>query len=520
MDFPYLQFTVVHKDGDRHVPVINTNQQFRAVYQEAKKQINKVNATPQLFVHAGQVVQLSIEEGQPSLIPVTRDQMRIILCADADWIAVTDKGASISQPSGALLGALLSTGEDYLPPLEGVYTHPVYTDDWTLIDTPGYHENAKVYLQNNSHSFDIAMPVNQARDILLEAIEDFPFADEASRAHALALMVLPFIRPALGMNPTPLHMVYSPTPGTGKGKLVDLVATIATGTPTRPTLLSRSSEENRKKFTALLNQGQSIIHLDNIPPERVLNDPALASVMTTTQPIDRSLGHSKMRKLTNMAVWVATGNNLQYTMELARRTVTIRLDAHCEAPWLRNDFRYPDLLGWAKTQQAQLASAALSLIQHWINEGQPKAEHTLLGSFETWSTTLGGILHAASVPGFLENLEDIYTQADTETEDWKILCTHWWNQYGTQAITTTMVCNLCHEHQLLEEVIGFGNARSQVSKLGRALRQHENRVFNGLKLNQEEGVQRSAARYTLCRVAAPAVVETSPTDNKEKVYQG
>jgi hypothetical protein len=42
-----------------------------------------------------------------------------------------------------------------------------------------------------------------------------------------------------------------------------------------------------------------------------------------------------------------------------------------------------------------------------------------LGSFETWSQTLGGILHVAGVPGFLGNLDDVMEASDSEGGSWR-----------------------------------------------------------------------------------------------------
>jgi len=57
--------------------------------------------------------------------------------------------------------------------------------------------------------------------LLDELLIDFPFADEASRANALALLLLPYVRPLI-VGPTPLHLITAPTQGTGKDLLAQL----------------------------------------------------------------------------------------------------------------------------------------------------------------------------------------------------------------------------------------------------------------------------------------------------------
>jgi putative DNA primase/helicase len=39
-----------------------------------------------------------------------------------------------------------------------------------------------------------------------------------------------------------------------------------------------------------------------------------------------------------------------------------------------------------------------------------------LGSFESWAGVLGGILHVAGIPGFLDNAAEFYKRSDAEGE--------------------------------------------------------------------------------------------------------
>ena len=44
----------------------------------------------------------------------------------------------------------------------------------------------------------------------------------------------------------------------------------------------------------------------------------------------------------------ATGNNPEFSKEMARRLLRIRLDAHLERPRQRAEFRHPDLNTWVR----------------------------------------------------------------------------------------------------------------------------------------------------------------------------
>jgi putative DNA primase/helicase len=65
--------------------------------------------------------------------------------------------------------------------------------------------------------------------LLDDLFGEFPFVGDAERAHVLALVLLPFVRPMIS-GPTPLHMVEKPAPGTGAGLMIDAISIIATGT--------------------------------------------------------------------------------------------------------------------------------------------------------------------------------------------------------------------------------------------------------------------------------------------------
>jgi hypothetical protein len=103
-----------------------------------------------------------------------------------------------------------------------------------------------------------------------------------------------------------------------------------------------------------------------------------------------------------------TANNPTLSLELMRRTVRVRLDPATERAWQRrNDWRHPNLLGWAREHRVELIQAALTLTLGWIDAGRP-SDTPRLGMFESWSEVMGGILLVADVPGFLENLDDTY----------------------------------------------------------------------------------------------------------------
>ena len=358
-------------------------------------------------------------DGRPVPRPMTEDRLRHVLAQLVNWRKRAPNGDLVpAYPPPVLLKNVLATPDPALPVLAGIVTAPVFGSDGTLITEPGYHPATRL-LYEPAHGF--ALPpvpddptpqqIAAARSLLLdELLGEFPFVGEAERAHALALLLLPFVRPMIS-GPTPLHMVEKPAPGTGATLMVDAISIVATGTSASVMVEGRDEDEWRKRLTAKLREIPSILLIDNL--RRQLDASSVAAALTAPYWEDRVLGKSEMIRFPIRCVWIATGNNPQFSNEIARRMVRIRLDPHEDQPWLREGFRHPNLLAWVWQNRARLVAACLTLGRAWIAAGMPRHQKTI-GSFEGWAQVMGGILEVAGVPGFLGNLKEMYERADAE----------------------------------------------------------------------------------------------------------
>ena len=113
------------------------------------------------------------------------------------------------------------------------------------------------------------------------------------------------------------------------------------------------------------------------------------------------------------------GNNIQVGGDIPRRCYWIRMDAKTSRPFMRTGFKIADLKAWTLEHRGELLAALLTLARGWYAAGRPAPKLTPLGSYETWSTTVGGILEHAGVQGFLENAETLYAEADAESTQWE-----------------------------------------------------------------------------------------------------
>lgn len=252
--------------------------------------------------------------------------------------------------------------------LAGIVNTPIFGRNGTLLTKPGYHPDARLlYVPGSGFSVpEIAESPTEteivaARELLCEELfGDFPFTGAAERAHVVALLLLGFLRGMI-IGPTPLHLIEKPTPGTGATLMVDAISTILTGEGASVMTEGRDDEEWRKRVTAKLRQIPSMVLIDNL--RHKLDSSAMAAVLTAPFWEDRILGVSEMTRLPIRCLWIATGNNPEFSNEMARRIVRIRLDANVEQPWHRSGFRHPDLMIWVRANRARLVSACLTLCQ-------------------------------------------------------------------------------------------------------------------------------------------------------------
>ena len=440
------------------------------------------NRTPWLFRYAGLPTWVvPDDEGRPVAAALNEDRLRHMLARLAVWVRENAKGEVVSAPPPvAVVKSVLATPDPGLPVLMGIVNTPVFGRNGKLLTSPGYHPDARLLYQP-APGFAVpsiperptAAQIAEARSLICEdLLGDFPFVSPSEMAHAVALLLLGFVRSMID-GPTPLHLIEKPTPGTGATLMVDSIATILTGAGASVMTEGRDDEEWRKRVTAKLRQVPSILLIDNL--RNKLDSSAVAAALTAPFWEDRILGASEMARLPIRCVWIATGNNPEFSNEMARRLVRIRLDAHVERPWQRGSFRHPDLMTWVRANRARLVAACLTLCQAWIAAGRPRGQRTI-GSYENWAGTIGGILDTAGIDGFLGNLEEMMAASDAEGGAWGVFVNGWWARYGTAEVKAADLYEIA---LACEPPIPLAGASEHARRIrfGKALGKMRDRVF-------------------------------------------
>jgi len=475
------------------------------------------NRTPWLFRYAGLPTWVvPDDEGRPVAAALNEDRLRHMLARLAVWVRENAKGEVVSAPPPvAVVKSVLATPDPGLPVLMGIVNTPVFGRNGKLLTSPGYHPDARLLYQPAPGFTVPAIPerptaaqIADARALICEdLLGDFPFVLPSEMAHAVALLLLGFVRSMID-GPTPLHLIEKPTPGTGATLMVDSIATILTGSGASVMTEGRDDEEWRKRVTAKLRQVPSILLIDNL--RNKLDSSAVAAALTAPFWEDRILGASEMARLPIRCVWIATGNNPEFSNEMARRLVRIRLDAHVERPWQRGSFRHPDLMTWVRANRARLVAACLTLCQAWIAVGRPRGPKTI-GSYENWAGVIGGILETAGIDGFLGNLDEMMSASDSEGMAWSAFIAAWWDRFGTAEVGTS---DLFETAILCDPPLRLSGASEQARRtsLGSSIKRMRDRVFQigdvSLRLGDSRRLQ-GALKWQLQLAGRPVVSGTT-----------
>jgi hypothetical protein len=270
-----------------------------------------------------------------------------------------------------------------------------------------------------------------AAEALRGVLQDFPFVGTGFAAALAALLSL-VCRFAIQGN-VPLFPVRSTVRGSGKGLLIDALSIIGTGRPAPHWPQSDNDEEDRKRLVTVGLAGDACIHIDNV--KYPLGSPALDLALTTASITDRLLGgNEKVEAPLNM-VWFASGNNMQFQGDTARRVVPIDLDPQMEKPEERTGFAYPRLLEHVTLARPALVHAALTIVQAYSQAGTPTQGLSTYGSFQEWSDLVRSAVVWAIGADPCEGRKDLEAQSDPAYGRLATLLEAWPACYGNTSVS-------------------------------------------------------------------------------------
>jgi hypothetical protein len=348
---------------DDGLPEVVLTLNFGRCVDEVVKHIGALGWTPttstpryehlKLYQRAGSLVEVVVED-QPAVIagritapsgvarirPLPLAQMPIRILSAVCLIREVEKNgiveiAKVSPPKWLVDGVFTSGHLTPIRPLAGIITAPTIRSDGSILQSAGYDDRTGLlYRPDADFAKILERPTREdakrAVDELLEVVADFEFQSDHDKAAWVGLVLSQIARQAVD-GCVPLFAITSTTRGSGKSLLADAASLIAFGRSAARKTYSQDDDEMRKAITATALEALPSVLIDNV--DRPLGGAALDAALTATTWSDRILGSSKTTgDLPLRTVWSATGNNLRFASDLARRVLPIRLAPTHENP--------------------------------------------------------------------------------------------------------------------------------------------------------------------------------------------
>ncbi|HVA81931.1 MAG TPA: hypothetical protein VNF29_13470, partial [Candidatus Binataceae bacterium] len=419
------------------------------------------------------------------------------------------------EPSDNLLDNIRVHQWSPLPPLERLVKRPVITADKRIILDAGYDAQSHIYYVPPREMLDLAPDDDPTAALALieDLICDFPFVKRSDRAHWYAMLLQPALRELI-QGPTPIYRVEAPAAGTGKGLLLTTAFKVLFDSEADYGMLTpvKDEDEWRKTLMPELRAGKEAIVIDNIHAL----DSATISGVTTAWPFwtARLLGESKTVDVRIRNLWVVTVNNPQFSEEVHRRTVRIRIDAGTESPKDRTGFRHHPLLVYIAANRTALARAAITLASCGLRDSTPFTRR-VLGSYESWAQVMGGVLEALGIEGFLERDEDDLA-LDQGRSSWAAFIRAWFDEVGARPMSAGDLLPIA---QRMELDLRGNTDRGQTSSLGRMLMSRRDTVTSGFRLHAKRRIGHHLQEYELLSGAkypeVPGEMAEEPTEEIE-----
>ena len=465
---------------------------------------------PQLYQGADGTLSLwrrNPDTWQPEIVSLSEASLRLVVQGNSYWCTTTKKKddwiETPATPPSYVLQSLLEALDKPLPKLRRVVGVPVFVRSGSgavrLLDRQGYDEDSGVYYAPSTDpivvpDYPTQADIDQALSLLLnDLLVDFPFADEASRSHALALMLLPYVRGIIN-GPTPFHLVDAPVQGSGKGLCVQAALMPYVGQDLSFTTETESGDEWRKRLLSLARQGAEYIWLDNITQQ--MDWAACAAALTSQSIKERLLGSNEVPSVPLRVVWAGTSNNASIGEDMIRRIVYIRLnwtDKNVEDPAKLGpaSFKHPNLLRWLSTHRAAIVQACLVLCKAGLQRKAPSPAHK--NSFDEWSDVIGSILEGVGVKGFLANDSEISASADISVDTVYDLIQFIYESFGSKDFSAKDVVEALASNPMVLPT----NIKSPAKYIGRLLSSARDRVIGGYILKLAKSARNTGHRWTV-----------------------
>ncbi|MEM7473714.1 MAG: hypothetical protein AAF483_01895 [Planctomycetota bacterium] len=445
---------------------------------------------------------IKIAKGTPRIrvLPTSQLALRITDACNLVIEKTTSEGIQKEQipPPKWLIDGIHTLGEygDSIRHLEAIVTAPTIRPDGSVLQEPGWDACGLLFKPSMKFAPIPDKPsradAEAAAKIMLNAVADFPFVANADESAWLAMLLSKVGRPCIKGH-VPLFIVTANVPGAGKTLLVDVASIIAYGHDSARTAYVADDNEMRKRITSIVMEGAPAILMDNV--DQPIGGASLDAVLTAERWKDRELQTNRTIDLPVRTVWSATGNNLRFRSDVARRVVPIRLDSTLERPETRDDFRHPNLLAWVRNHRSVLVTASLTVLRAYFVAGCPKQSGGQFGSFENWSSIVRGAIVWAGCADPMETVDTARAEDDSAAVLSGLIRGLQEVDPNGEGVSSREIADLLNNvkyanqfpamHEVATE-IATKNGKTDARLLGNQFKKYLNRVANGFRITKSE----------------------------------
>lgn len=397
----------------------------------------------------------------------------------ATWMVGSTETSEVEtfKPSAcpkSVINKMVDRPETNFPILTGITMTPMLRHDGSVVSTTGYDPQTGIYYEP-AHGYPeiLENPTRQdaldALEVILEPFSDFQFKEPCHKSVVVSAIFSIHCRHLC--RTVPLYAVSANTRGAGKGLIVNAISIAATGQEPAKTGVTRDDEEMRKAILAIALEGDRITVFDNVPPgpfgtaslERAITEPVVR---------ERVLGFSKNAEVSLQTVFFATGNNMKYSDDMARRVLPIVLEPDVENPEQRSDFKIANLIDWSIENHPRLTTAALTIIKAYILDGKPDQNLPQYGSFEQWSDLVRNAVVWVGMDDPYEARESLEIEADIGYQNLQSVISAWQQCYEGEG------------KQLMKDVVDsikkeFDKQSRTAARADAGLSQYSNDIVDG-----------------------------------------
>ena len=400
---------------------------------------------------------------------VEPDVMQAMLKTSAWWLRMGEMGLVETDPSIAIAKATMArykldcrfTQYPRFRTLLGITDAPAMRRDGTVIDTPGYDPQSRLYA-----AFDKNWPpskpdptredAQRSLQELEEVVSESPFAGLEHRAVWVASVLTIVGREMCGN--VPLFLVTANHRGSGKGTLVDMATAIATGraaakwTPSDSDRPGDRNAEDDKRLTTVALNGTRVLCLDNVPAGQSIGTPALDRALTSGSDetvgelSGRLLGYNVEAKAPWRVVVFATGNNIVVRGDLDRRVLQCRLHTNETEPET-HDYKRDSPIEYCIKHRERLLNAALTIMvahRRALDAGETEPLPKW-NSYNAWSRNIRSAIVWAGGEDPFRTVYEVKENAHPEDKAAEAFLTAWFTAFGDAETCTSDIEMVCRD---------------------------------------------------------------------------